>query len=285
MASREIALHYQPCIIKIPVQTHKEENIRVVVQDAYKKNTVYTDRWTIVNGKYDFYVRIPICGSKAIISVFNTKIGNVTDAEDTSFTILNTGNNKIEKLPLQENYEKINPFAGLMEFIDFSKKFCFNAGDAPLGTYVSPSGKFVINYVKECLNYQEDGTVNGVVNTPFRISTDDDKLIEANQKIIKSLSVPIRECLICHEAGHGWMNTYLKKNPQIVDEEKASLADELEADINGLKLYLAMGFPRIEAHYAWNECFQLNPTEENRIRTDAIVEFIKTFDKSPVYEQ
>jgi hypothetical protein len=240
--------------------------------------------WKVVDGRYNFYVRIPICGNECIISVFNVKNGNLADYEDLSFTILNERGSQIEKLPLKENYEKIKTFAGINEFIDFSKRFCFNAGTAPLGTYVSPSGKFVINYVKECLNYQPDGSVKGVINTPFRISMDDDRIIEASQKLIKNYSVPIRQCLICHESGHGWMNNYLAKNPDIVDEEMQNLAEELEADINGLKLYLGMGFPRTEAYYAWQETFKLNPTEANKIRMDAIVEFTKTFDKSPLYE-
>ena len=53
--------------------------------------------------------------------------------------------------------------------------------------------------------------------------------------------------------------------------------DEIEADLNGLKIYLGLGYPIIEAHKSFLNVFKETPTEENKKRYQHIEAFIKNF--------
>ena len=43
-----------------------------------------------------------------------------------------------------------------------------------------------------------------------------------------------------------------------------NIDDEIEADLNGLLIYLGLGYPRIEGYQAFLDVFQVNPTEANK---------------------
>ena len=57
-----------------------------------------------------------------------------------------------------------------------------------------------------------------------------------------------------------------------------NIDDESEADLNGLLMYLGLGFPRIEASSAWLEVFLGAQTEQNKERYKLIEQFIKDFE-------
>ena len=62
--------------------------------------------------------------------------------------------------------------------------------------------------------------------------------------------------------------------------------DESEADLNGLLIYLGLGYPRFEGHEAFLKTFIDTPSEQNKIRYDKIKAFIDDFEKNNyiVYE-
>ena len=71
--------------------------------------------------------------------------------------------------------------------------------------------------------------------------------------------------ILLHEFAH----FYLNKN----------IDDETEADLNGLLIYLGLGYPRIEGYEAFLQVFEGSPTAENKKRYDVINEFIQNFEK------
>ena len=58
--------------------------------------------------------------------------------------------------------------------------------------------------------------------------------------------------------------------------------DESEADVNGLLIYLGLGYPRIEAFEAFLEVFERYPSQENKMRYDKIRNFIDNFEKNNI---
>jgi hypothetical protein len=71
--------------------------------------------------------------------------------------------------------------------------------------------------------------------------------------------------ILCHEFSHFYVN----KNPE----------SEIQADINGLRIYLALGYPRIDAYNVFLNFFQsasTNPETLNRFKT--LDKFIKNYD-------
>ena len=78
----------------------------------------------------------------------------------------------------------------------------------------------------------------------------------------------MRFAILCHEFSHFYVNE--------------DMTDETEADINGLLIYLGLGYPRIEALEAFYEVFDNYPSEENKRRSDKIINFIDNFEKNNI---
>ena len=79
------------------------------------------------------------------------------------------------------------------------------------------------------------------------------------------MTIPMRLAILLHEFSHFYLNE--------------TMDDEIEADLNGLLIYLGLGYPRIEAYQAFLETFKGVPSEQNKNRYDVINKFINDFEK------
>ena len=75
----------------------------------------------------------------------------------------------------------------------------------------------------------------------------------------------MRMAILLHEYSHFYVNK--------------DINDESEADLNGLLIYLGLGYPRFEGHEAFLKTFINTPTEMNKVRYDKIKAFIDDFEK------
>jgi hypothetical protein len=141
-------------------------------------------------------------------------------------------------------------------FVDFAQRFCFNAPYLETGkSYQSDNGEFMIEYLPVITNH------NGrVLTTPARISKVTGR-IQVSKKQFDDYTVPMRFAILCHEFSHFYVNE--------------NMDDESEADINGLLIYLGLGYPRIEGYQAFLEVFKDAPNQNNKKRFDRIDNFIK----------
>jgi hypothetical protein len=57
----------------------------------------------------------------------------------------------------------------------------------------------------------------------------------------------------------------------------SDISNETEADLNGLTIYLGLGYPIKEAYAAFGETFIGYPSPENKIRYQIIDKFIKDY--------
>lgn len=266
MSARIIKSRYESFILKISIGTKQPEEIKLVVADADQDFTMFTNRIETVNGKHDFYVRIPVSGANIKINVFNTKNGNQKEGIDKSFVFIEEkkGDLGIQKLPLERKLDAKDITPKLVrDFIHFAQRWSFNAGVYPGGLYQSKNGNFFINYVDGLLKeYDEDTNEEYEVQTPFRICKQDG-LIEASKKQVKEMTVSMRMALLLHEFSHFWLNQKME--------------DEVEADIRALQLYLSLGYPVVEAYDAFYEVFANNNTPENQQRAKIIDQYIQNF--------
>lgn len=247
---------YEEFTLLIRVKTPKAEKIHLTVSDESHKNTVFTDRWKTVDGECSFFVRMPVSGKYSIINIYNEKVGK-DKTDDNSFEVL-----EVKKLPLEKRLDVVdmsNP--NLKSFINFCTRFCFNAGHISSGTYKSNDGKFSIQYVPTIISSKSGKELE----TPARISKDNGN-IQVSQKKFVPDTVPMRMAILLHEYSHYYVN----KN----------IDDESEADLNGLLIYLGLGYPRFEGHEAFLKTFISTPTEMNKIRYDKIKAFIEDFEKN-----
>jgi len=246
---------YEEFTLLIKVKTDKPEKIHLKVSDADQRNTVFTDRWKTVNGDCSFYVRMPVSGKVSLINIYNENVGEYK--EDNSFEVVD-----IKKIPLEKRLDVVD-FTNndLRSFINFCTKFCFNAGVLSSGTYRSSDNRFRIEYLPTIISSKSGKELQ----TPARISKDNG-VIQVSQKKFTPDTVAMRMAILLHEYSHFYVNK--------------DIDNESEADLNGLLIYLGLGYPRFEGHEAYLKTFISTPTEMNKHRYDKIKSFIDNFENN-----
>jgi hypothetical protein len=79
----------------------------------------------------------------------------------------------------------------------------------------------------------------------------------------KKYSVAMKMMILMHEYSHFWMNK--------------DMANEMQADLNGLYVYLGLGYSPIEAHRAFLYVFDNADTDSNRTRYGMIKKYVADF--------
>ena len=100
------------------------------------------------------------------------------------------------------------------------------------------------------------------LRTPARISKSNGR-IQVSKKQFDKYTVPMRMAILLHEFAHFYLNE--------------NIDDETEADLNGLLIYLGLGYPRIEGYEAFLQVFEGSPTQENKKRYDVIHKIYSRF--------
>lgn len=252
-----VATNIEPCTLKIKIRSFTKCVIRLIVYDESQANTVFTNRYKTFDGAGDLYVRMPLAPKVAVVTIFNQAAGNRPKSEETDFEVM-----KIEKMGLERRLDiaDIND-PKIRSFVDFAQRFCYNAAVLPPNMrYQSDDGKFMINYYPLITN-KETGME---LPTPARISKRTG-IIDVSQKRFIPLTVPGRMAVLCHEFAHLHMN----KN----------IYNEKEADLNGLLIYLGLGYPRIEACEVFLRTFYNAATDSNLDRFKSIERFINEFER------
>jgi hypothetical protein len=178
--------------------------------------------------------------------------------QDSTFSVVS-----IDKVPLEKrtDIKDINDIA-TRSFVDFAQRFSFNASYLEdKKTYQSGDGKYLIEYVPEIISAKTGRTLK----TPARISKMNGR-IQVSKQLFMDYTVPMRMAILLHEYSHFYKN--------------GNMDDEIEADLNGLLVYLALGYPRIEGYNAFLEVFMETPSMQNKNRYDIINKFITDFENN-----
>jgi len=250
--NKEILLNHRPCTLQVDIQTFEPQKLWIKVSDAQQEHTFYTKRYAKINGKQTFFIRLPQSPKIADIIIYNdnTKDFNL---KDNTFKINNIQIVPLKKTPLKLPKQTIS-------FIRFAQEFCEMCGVLEASSkgevYISDNGKFRIDYFDEIRNEQ----TGKIVRTPARISQISGR-IEVSKKAFINYSVPMRMAILLHEFSH----FYINKNPH----------SEVQADLNGMKLYLAIGYPRIDAYNVFLNVFKDTDNPESVTRFQMLDSFIK----------
>lgn len=247
----------QPCTLAVTIKTNGKQNMHLIVRDAYKPFTVYTDRTKYMNGTGILYVRMPQSPEKAIVEVYNQNNGNLPKMQDdNTFRLVD-----IKKQELKRKFSVNGLSSNVRGFVKFAQWFCENAGILSAGNsvYISDDNRFRIDYV----DIIRDRVSGKPKSTPARISQSTG-VIEISKHLFKTYTIPMRMAILLHEFSH----FYINKNAK----------DEVEADLNALLIYLGLGYPRIEAHYAFLKVFINAPSDQNLVRHKKLSAFIDNFE-------
>ena len=246
----KLTLNDQPSVITIVIETKYKEKVWIQVRDANRKNTYYTKRYGFVDGKETFKVLMPQAPTEALVIVYNDNNGMLRN--DDSFKVT-----EIKSLPYK--LPKYNFSKKTQAFVKFAQEFsdeCGYLSSSPKGdVYMSNNGRYRIDYFDAIRN------ANGVVlKTPARISQVNGR-IEVSAEQYRAMTIPMRMAILLHEYSH----FYLNKNP----------SNEVEADINGLNIYLKLGYPKIDIYNVFLNVFKTAPSEANKKRFDKLDKFVK----------
>jgi len=242
-------------VIKVAVNQPCEVTIKIYAED--KPNIVFTDRWATVKGQQTFYVRLPMTSDNVIISVYDKKVGNIPLSQEKNIKIL-----EVNKTPLEKRLDVVDiKNLSVAHFVDFAQRFCYKAPYlSDNKTYQSDNGQFLIEY----LPIIKSSSSGKELNTPARISRVTGR-IQVAKKYFDQYTVPMRFAILCHEFSHFYVND--------------DIDNESEADINGLLIYLGLGYPRIEGLQAFYEVFKKSDSEQNLKRMKIIEKFVTDFEK------
>jgi hypothetical protein len=241
----------------IGVATAYPTKVFIKVYDADRPQIVLTDRYKTVKGNETFYVRMPLTGTNTIVEVCDEYEKNMGKPSG------NIKVDSIQKFSLDKQRGNLRNYgASTFSFIDFAQRFAFNAPYlATNKTYRSNDGYFMIEYLPTITDGQRELT------TPARISKRTG-IIQVSKKLFDNYTVPMRVAILLHEYSHFNLNT--------------NINDEVEADLNGLMIYLSLGYPRIEGYQAFLEVFKDSPTNQNKNRYDVINNFIRDFESKRI---
>ena len=243
---------YEQMTLAISVQVARPTKLRLKVVDAEKPLTCFTNRYKTVNHTYKFYVRLPLTPKTLdIILSDDERGGDISNR----VRVLN-----IEKKPLEKRMDEVdfNSYS-VGAFVDFAQRFSFNASYLQPNDYVSELQHYKIEYLPTII----DGRNGRELQTPARISKSNGR-IQVSKKLFNNYTVPMRMAILLHEFAHFYLND--------------NIDDEVEADLNGLLIYLGLGYPRIDGYEAFLQVFENTPTVENKKRYDIINKFINDFE-------
>jgi hypothetical protein len=248
----------KPCTLMIKLKASEPTKIYLKVSDSSVKNTDYTNRFMTIEGEETLFVRLPKSPEKAEIQLKSEK--ELTGEKDNSYKVID-----LQKLPLKRKltaFNHANPT--IRRFVAFAEEFSQKAGyiSANGSIYTSDDGQFRIDYLDDIV-----GNNGKSLKTPARISRAEG-IIEVSKKKFEKYTVPMRMAILLHEFSHYYLNT--------------DMSNETEADLNGLIIYLGLGYPRIDAYNVFTQVFVTSPNEVNHERMRIIDNFIRNFEKKYV---
>ncbi len=202
-----------------------------------KNGTVYFER--VGQGRLGF--PLPVLPSEETILQIEA---------DKQFRILNEEQLKTQAVFLPSEIE---------DFVAFAKKFAILATTLPVGdSYYSDDERFKIGYLSQIVSRTKKGKKweETPLDTPARVNRLNGD-IELNAEKFRAYTVPIRMFMLLHEFMHYYFNS----------------ASETEVDLQALRVYLALGFGKIDAVYALTKVLKDSPLAIQRV--DLLISYLK----------
>lgn len=255
----------RPCTVNVYVVTKTPQKICVIAFDQKKKNMQYLNHCGMVDMKTNdglyrrkYEIMMPTSPEELTVAVFNPKNGNKKG--DNTFKVEKFGVTNLKKWDIWMN-------SHTQDFVKLAQQFSQNAELLRTweesgriengGLYMSDDKKFKIRY----WDVIRDGKGNPLT-TPARIGSKSG-IIDVSKKYFTKYSVAMRMIILLHEYSHVWLNSKQE--------------NEIMADLNGLYVYLGLGYSPIEAHRAFLYVFDNADTAGNRVRYQMIRKYVADF--------
>ena len=239
----QLPTYRQRLSIHLSIAAKHPVTVAVHALDTSVRNTYYLKRKLkftkkhFRKGKTERWITIslPLSPKYLTLDVFNATTGN-----DNGFIVKDV---KVKKMEAPEIWASEEDH----RFIDFAMRFAQGAGYERLGFLEGGKDReFLIQYLPIIRNAEGEKMV-----TPARTHRITGRIqVAANP--FRSLSIPIRMFILLHEWKHFSIPTRVEK----------------EADLEGLNLYLDLGFSSVEANYAATKIFKLHPDSLGKVHVN-----------------
>lgn len=254
MFSKKIDTNNKAFSLNITITCAGKKKFRVWAEDYGRRNSKYADREIVVEGKRTIHFNFPVSPRELFFGCANSENPRDTDYKiETEEVSLKTYN-----IWLDEETRK---------FLKLAIHFCQVCGfeDAtPQGReFKTDDNEFRIKYY-DVIRYVMSGRV---MSTPARIGHKSG-IIEISKTRFQKYTIPMRLMIILHEFSHKY------KNPKIGLE----ISNEIGADINGLYIYLGLGFSKIDAICVFAKVFLTAQNSSNLNRMRKINDYISSFE-------
>tara|TARA_R110000751_G_scaffold90890_3_gene178232 strand:- start:2738 stop:3508 length:771 start_codon:yes stop_codon:yes gene_type:complete len=248
MIKKLVNTNYKTTNVVVNISVQKPTKVRLLAFDPYKKGAIYIDRWKTINKTEELEIRLPK-SPKHLQIVLKPESAN---------SLIKINSIKTKKLNQYSYCFKSSK--KIKEFVKFDQNFSENLALLKPGTYYSDNGKFRID-LKPVIT---DDVSKKALLTPARISNINGR-IEVSKEHFLKMTIPMRVAILLHEFSHFNLNKKQK--------------DEIEADLNALKIYLGLGYPYVEAHKSFIHTFKENQSAQNINRYKYIKKFVNNFDR------
>lgn len=222
MIRRLIHTDEKPALIRLHLAARRPVRLILKARDPMRSFSDYMSRRVPLRGARTVDIPLPVSPKRLEILLWEESGGG--------FSV-----EGVERLELKANEHWAQPQQH--RFMAFAVDFAQKAGHAKLGFHSSPKDEFLIQYLPSI----RDDSGKKLV-TPARINRLMPR-IQVSREQFRRFSIPVRVAILAHEGCHYFLDT----------------RSETEADLCGLRHYLALGFPRIEAAYALTKVFGLFP--------------------------
>jgi len=245
----ELDIGKSPKKVFVSIKTNFNQKVFIGFRDYNNKKTYYTKRYAFIDGIEEFFILLPITPKVGELIVFNS---DNMQGVDSNF--------RINEIRVEDyNIPKYEFSRKTTSFLNFAKQFCKQLSYLDYSkegvSYKSKNGKYHIVLKTNVLS-----SSGSYLPTPARISQLNGK-IEVSYEQFNSYTVPMRMAILLHEFAH----FYLNKVPR----------SEIEADINGLFIYLKEGFPTIDIYNVFLKVFKNSPSLQNKERFDTLDKFVR----------
>jgi len=233
----------KPMAIDLGIELMQPCRVRIIARNPKSPNIVYYDRQFFASKNEEMEIRLP--QSKNEVEVIVACFGMPQD---------NIRITKLKKVGLKQ-YPSCYNRGRTLRFVRFAQQICERLPELTTGDYYSLNNEFHLQVFDTIPNTQ----------TPARIHNDLG-VIQVSKQKMGGNTVPMNMAILLHEYSHFYMNKIQ--------------VDEIEADINGLKIYLGLGYPIVESHKSFTDVFQHSDNPMNRERYAYIFEFVDRFEKT-----
>lgn len=227
---------------------------RVWAEELDKPNSKYADRVIKVENGRTIHFKMPVTPKKLFLACLNTE--NVNDKD-------------YEVIVREEPLEKYNIYLDnetknfVQMAINFSQIAGFTHPSSKGLSFTDTDKQFLIKYYPAII----DRLSGNKLGTPARIGHNSGRIEVSAEKFMK-YTIPMRFCILCHEYSHKY------RNPKI----GLDISNEFGADINGLYIYLGVGFSKIDAICVFAKVFLTAQTDSNIQRMRKIQDYIRRFE-------